>query len=219
MARALALNVAPMGLVVFAVIGLILLGWATPTESAAFGVLAVVLLAAAYRSLTVGALVKALRGALSVTAMMFLIILGSSTFSQVLAFSGATAGMLSFATSFEVSPFAMLAAILLVLVLLGMFMDQLSMMMLTLPIFIPLVTQLGFDPVWFGVVMLLALELSLATPPFGMLLFVMMGVGPKGTTLWDVSRASAPYIACTLLLIVLLAAFPGLALTLPELAR
>lgn len=217
-ARALLVNVAPMGLVVFCVIGLILLGWATPTESAAFGVVSVVVLAALYRSLTFTAIAKALKGSLAVTAMMFLIILGSSTFSQILAFSGATQGLLAWATDFEISRYAMLLALLVILIVLGMFMDQLSMMMLTLPIFIPLITQLGFDPIWFGVVMLLALELSLSTPPFGMLLFVMMGVGPPGTTLGQVAAAAAPYIACSLLLIAMLTAFPQIALFLPGLA-
>lgn len=217
-AKALLINVVPMGLVVFSVIGLILLGWATPTESAAFGVLSVILLALLYRCLTWSAVVKALKGALAVTAMMFFIILGSTTFSQVLAFSGATSGLLAWATDFEVSRYVMLLGMLLILVLLGMFMDQLSMMMLTLPIFIPLVTSLGFDPIWFGILMLLALELSLSTPPFGMLLFVMMGVGPPGTTLGEVALAAAPYIACTLLVMVLLTVFPQIVLFLPQVA-
>ena len=216
-AKAFALNVLPMGLVVFSVIGLILLGWATPTESAAFGVLSVVILALCYRALTWTAIVKALTESLAVTAMMFLIILGSSTFSQVLAFSGATTGLLGWATSFDVSQSVMLLAMLLTLIVLGMFMDQLSMMMLTLPIFMPLIASMGLDPIWFGVVMLLALELSLAPPPFGMLLFLMVGVGPPGTTLGEVARAAAPYIGCTLLLIFLLALFPGIALFLPHL--
>ncbi|MDQ0315351.1 TRAP transporter large permease [Amorphus orientalis] len=215
--RAFAVNVLPMGLIVFSVIGLILLGWATPTESAAFGVLSVVVLAICYRALTWDAIVKSLTESLAVTAMMFLIILGSSTFSQVLAFSGATSGLLSWATSFDVGPHVMLFAMLLTLIVLGMFMDQLSMMMLTLPIFMPLIQSLGLDPIWFGVVMLLALELSLATPPFGMLLFLMVGVGPPGTTLGEVARAAAPYIACTLLLILLLVLVPEIALFLPNL--
>jgi len=215
--RAFLVNVAPMGLIVFSVIGLILLGWATPTESAAFGVLSVVVLALIYRVLTWDALVKALTGALSVTAMMFLIIVGSSTFSQVLAFSGATSGLLAFATGFDVGPVTMLLAMLLTLIVLGMFMDQLSMMMLTLPIFMPLIAAMGLEPIWFGVVMLLALELSLATPPFGMLLFLMVGVGPPGTTLGEVARAALPYVAATLAVIALLVAFPGIALWLPGL--
>ena len=112
----------------------------------------------------------------------------------------------------------MLTVMLLVLILLGMFMDQISMMMLTIPVFMPLIATLGFDPIWFGVVMLLALEMSLATPPFGLLLFIMVGVGPKGTRLGDVAWAAAPYIGCTLVLIVVLTLFPDIALVLPRLA-
>ena len=215
----LARDVLPMGLVVFSVVGVILLGWATPTESAAFGAVSVLLLAAVYRKLTWAAIVRSLRGTLSVSVMMLVIIIGSTTFSQLLAFSGASAGLISWATSFEVSSYVMLTAMFLVLVLLGMFMDQLSIMMLTLPIFMPLVVLYEFDPVWFGVVMLLALELSLATPPFGLLLFVMVGVSPPGTTVGQVARAALPYIGCTLLLVVLLTIFPQIALWLPNLSR
>lgn len=163
--QALAVDVLPMGIVVFAVVGLILLGWATPTESAAFGALSVVVLAACYRTLSWEAVVRSLTGTLKVSAMMLMIIVGSTTFSQILAFSGASSGLIAFATSFELNAYVVLAIMFLVLLLLGMFMDQLSIMMLTLPIFMPLVALYGFDQIWFGVVMLLALELSLATPP------------------------------------------------------
>jgi TRAP-type C4-dicarboxylate transport system permease large subunit len=104
-----------------------------------------------------------------------------------------------------------------VLIMLGMFMDQVSMMLITVPIFFPLAQTLQFDLVWFGLVMLLALEISLTTPPFGLLLFVMMGVAPRGTTLWQVAMAAAPYIGCALIVLVLLILFPGLALYLPGL--
>ncbi len=217
--RAVLVDVMPMGIVVFAVVGLILLGWATPTESAAFGALSVVVLAACYRTLSWQAVVRSLTGTLKVSAMMLMIIVGSTTFSQILAFSGASSGLISFATSFELNAYVVLAIMFLVLLLLGMFMDQLSIMMLTLPIFMPLVGLYGFDQIWFCVVMLLALELSLATPPFGLLLFVMVGVSPRGTTIGQVARAALPYIACTLLLVVLLALFPQLALWLPGLIR
>lgn len=217
--RGLVVDVLPMGLVIFAVIGLILLGWATPTESAAFGALSVVILAACYRVLTWGAIVKAMRGTLAVSVMMMTIIVGSTTFSQILAFSGASSGLIAFATNFDVSAYMMLFMMFLVLLVLGMFMDQLSIMMLTLPIFMPIAALYSFDPVWFGVIMLLALELSLVTPPFGLLLFVMVGVSPKGTTIGDAARASFPYICCTLLLAVVIAIFPQIALWLPGMMR
>jgi TRAP-type C4-dicarboxylate transport system permease large subunit len=98
-----------------------------------------------------------------------------------------------------------------------MFMDQLSMMMITLPIFIPIAQSLHFDLVWFGLILLLSYEIGFTTPPFGLLLFVMLGVAPKGTTLGTVSRAALPYILCTMLLVVLIAFFPPLALWLPRL--
>ena len=91
------------------------------------------------------------------------------------------------------------------------------MMLLTVPIFFPLAVTLQFDLIWFGLVMLLALEISLTTPPFGLLLFVMMGVAPEGTTLWQVAKAAAPYIGCALIVLVLLIIFPGLGTYLPSL--
>ena len=214
---ALLRDVAPMGLVVFAVIGLILLGWATPTESAAFGVLAVVILATAYRKLDRDVILRSLRGTLAVSAMMLTIIVASTTFAQILAFSGASRGVVAWATGFEVSAHVMLLFIFLVLLVMGMFMDQLSIMMLSLPIFIPLIQHFGFDDVWFGVFMLVALEMSLVTPPFGLLLFVMLGVAPPGTTLWQVTRSVLPFLLCTVVLLILLVIFPPLATWLPSL--
>jgi TRAP-type C4-dicarboxylate transport system permease large subunit len=96
-----------------------------------------------------------------------------------------------------------------------MFMDQISIMLLTIPVFFPLAVALGFDKVWFGIVMLLALEMSLSTPPFGLLLFLMLGVAPPGTTLSRIALAAAPYLACDALLLGLLLLLPGLALWLP----
>lgn len=212
-----ALNVLPMGLVVFCVIGLIILGVATPTEAAGFGALGVLALATAYRAISWDIVVKAFAGSLRVTGMVLLIILASSTFSQLLAFTGASAGLIEWATGIQWAPVVMLLIMFGVLLVLGMFMDQVSMMLLTVPIFFPLATTLQFDLIWFGLVMLLALEISLTTPPFGLLLFVMMGVAPKGTSLWQVALAAAPYIGCALVVLVLLIVFPGLATYLPEL--
>ncbi|MBB93827.1 MAG: C4-dicarboxylate ABC transporter permease [Rhodobacteraceae bacterium] len=214
--KAVVLNVAPMGLVVFCVVGLILLGWATPTESAAFGTLSVTILALLYRRLSLPVIIKALMGTLKVSGMMLFIIIGSTTFSQLLAFSGASSGMINFATGFDLGFYAMLGSMLLVLIVLGMFMDQLSIMMLPLPIFLPLVAIYQIDPIWFGVVMLLSLEMSLATPPFGLLLFVMAGVAPKGTTMGQIARSALPYLLCTLVLIVAMVFVPGIATWLPS---
>ena len=106
-----------------------------------------------------------------------------------------------------------------VIFFLGCFMDQLSMMLLTAPIFFPLAKTLGFDLTWFGLIMLLALEIGYTTPPFGLLLFVMKGVSPPGTTMRDIYLAGMPFIACVLLLIGLIIIFPPLATWLPGISR
>jgi TRAP-type C4-dicarboxylate transport system permease large subunit len=113
----------------------------------------------------------------------------------------------------------MLLAMIGLLLFLGCFMDQLSMMLLTAPIFFPLAKTLGFDLTWFGLIMLLALEIGYTTPPFGLLLFVMKGVAPPETTMRDIYLAAAPFIACVLILIALIIMFPPLATWVPALAK
>jgi tripartite ATP-independent transporter DctM subunit len=212
-------DVVPMvGVIVFSVL-IMLVGWATPTESAALGALSVVVVAACYRTLTWQSFRKSVEGALRVTIMSFLIIFGSATFAQVLAFTGASSGLVKFFLGFELSPMGLLWVMLGIIFFLGCFMDQLSMMLLTAPIFFPLAKTLGFDLTWFGLIMLLALEVGYTTPPFGLLLFVMKGVAPPGTTMREVYLAGAPFIACVLLLIALIIAFPPIAIWLPGLSR
>jgi len=220
--KVFALNVLPLGLVIFCVVGFIVLGIATPSEAAAFGVLASVLLAWAFGGLTQDNVVKSLETAVSVTGMVFLLIFGSAAFSQLLAFSGASQDVVAAATAWDAPVYAKLALMFLVLVTLGMFMDQISILLLTIPFFFPLATALGLDPVWFGIVVLLAMEMSLTTPPFGLLLFLMTGVvppNPDGTriTFQQVVGAALPYLACDLVMLFLLVAFPALALWLPGL--
>jgi tripartite ATP-independent transporter DctM subunit len=210
-------DVVPMvGLMVVIVI-MMINGIVTPSEAAAFGALGVLILAALYRCLSWEAIKASVRGALRVTLMAYLIVFGSATFSQLLAFSGASRGLITWATGFDLDPIAMLLVMFGVLLILGMFMEQISIMLLTVPIFFPLATQLGFDPIWFGLIMLLALEISFTTPPFGLLLFVMKGVAPPDTTMREIYRAAFPFILCSLLLVALLIAFPILATWLPSL--
>ncbi len=212
-------DIVPMISVVAGVILLILNGWATPSESAAFGCLGVLMLAAIFRKLTWQSMVKSVTGALRVTTMALLIIFGSATFSALLAFSGASSGLIRWATGFDFNAITMLLIMFAILLVLGMFMDQLSMMLLTVPIFFPLATQLGFDLIWFAVIVLLALEISFTTPPFGLLLFVMKGVSPPGTTMRDIYMAAVPFMACAMLLVGLLILWPDIALWLPNLGR
>lgn len=212
-------DVVPMiGLMVVIVV-MMVGGIVTPSEAAAFGALGVLILAALYRCLTWAAVKASVRGALRVTLMAYLIVFGSATFSQLLAFSGASGGLIDWATGFDLAPVAMLFVMFCVLLILGMFMEQISMMLLTVPIFFPLATSLGFDPIWFALIMLLALEISFTTPPFGLLLFVMKGVAPSDTTMRQIYTAAIPFILCSLLLVVLLVIFPQIALWLPGLGR
>ncbi len=215
--RLVCVNILPMGLVVFMVIGFIILGWATPTEAAAFGVLGVMILAAAFRVLTYRSIYTAVEATVKVAAMVFFIIMSSTVFSQLLAFSGASAGLLKWAIGFEVSKFWVLLMMFVILIALGMFMDATSMMLITVPIFFPLAEQLGFDLIWFGLFVLITFEMAGTTPPFGLLLYVMLGVAPKGTTLYQVASAAFPFLVCDAVLILILIAFPALALWLPGL--
>ncbi len=209
-------DVIPMiGVIVFSVV-IMLVGWATPTESAALGALSVMVLAACYGTLNWQAFRKSVEGALRVTIMSFLIIFGSATFAQLLAFTGASSGLIKFFLSFNLTPMELLWVMIGIIFFLGCFMDQLSMMLLTAPIFFPLAKTLGFDLTWFGLIMLLALEIGYTTPPFGLLLFVMKGVAPPGTSMMDVYKAALPFIACSLLLILMIIVFPPLATWLPN---
>ena len=215
--RMVTTNILPMGLVVFMVVGFIILGVATPTEAAACGVLGVIILAALFRSLSFGSMKTAVEATVRVAAMVFLILMNSTVFSQMLAFSGASKGLIEWVTSYELHRLIILLMMFVVLILLGMFMDATSMMLITVPIFFPLAHALGFDLIWFGLFVLITIEMAGTTPPFGLLLYVMLGVAPKGTTILQVAGAAFPFLVCDTILILILVAFPGVALWLPSL--
>jgi tripartite ATP-independent transporter DctM subunit len=217
--HAVCVNILPMSLVVFMVIGFIILGIATPSEAAAFGVLGVLVLAGAFRLLTWNAIWVSLESTVKVAGMVFFIIISSSVFSQLVAYSGASAGLLNWVTSFELSVTVMLLCMFAVLLLLGMFMDPVSMILISVPIFTPLVGVMKIDPGWFGLFVLLVLEMSQTTPPFGLLLYIMLGVAPRGTTLFQVASAAFPFLVCDAVLLGLLMLFPKLALYLPSLMK
>jgi len=208
--------VLPLGSILFLVIGLIFLGIASPTEAAAAGALGCFILAFAYKGLTWAVVKESTVSTLSIMVMIFMILTGSAAFSQILAYTGATRGLTELAAGFPLAPILLLIAMQLVLIVLGMFIDQVSMMMITIPIFMPIVTALGWNPVWFGAIMLLNLEIGCTTPPFGVVLFVMKGVAPPDTTMGDIYRAALPFIICDLIVMVLMMAFPEMVLWLPE---
>jgi tripartite ATP-independent transporter DctM subunit len=191
-------------------------GWATPTESAAIGALFTMLLAAAYRALTLDNLMQALRGTAGISGMILFIIVGALTFSQILSFSGASNGVVETIADLGLPPMGLIAAMMLVLVFLGLFVEQVGMMLITLPIFMPLVQKMGVDLVWFGVMFLICMQLGLLLPPHGLLLMTMKGVAPPQVTMVHIFRAVLPYIAMSLLLLALVFFVPAIAVWLPK---
>jgi tripartite ATP-independent transporter DctM subunit len=191
-------------------------GWATPTESAAIGAFFTMVLATLYGALTVKNLVAALRGTAAISGMILFIIVGATTFSQILSFSGASNGLVELIGSFGLSPLEVLAAMLLLLIFLGLFVEQVSMMMITLPIYMPLVAKYGFDPVWFGVMFLICMQLGLLLPPHGLLLMTMKGVAPPQVRMAHIFQAVLPYIAMSLLVLALVFFVPAVAVWLPK---
>ena len=213
----LLINVTPLVLIFVMVIVAMSAGWATPTESAALGALVTVIVCALYRSLTLAALGHALMGTAAITGVILFIIIGATTFSQILSFSGATNGLVSLVKGGDLSPWMVMAAMIAMLLVLGCFVDQVSMMLITLPFFMPLVQHFGWDPLWFGVIYLICMQLGLLTPPFGMLLFTMRGVAPKEIPTREIFAAVAPYVLMGVLMVALVLLFPGLATGLPAL--
>ena len=198
------------------VVGALAMGWATPTECAAVGAFATLVLALVYRVLSCEAMVKSLKGTAGISGMILFIILGATTFAQILSFSGASTGMVQFITGQGLSTNAIILGMMLILIFLGVFVDQVSMMMITLPIFMPLVQSLGIDPIWFGVMFLICMQLGLLLPPHGLLLMTMRGVAPASVTMGHIFMAVVPYVVMSILLLVAVFFVPAIATWLPQ---
>jgi tripartite ATP-independent transporter DctM subunit len=210
-------HVVPLLFIFGVVIGAMSAGWATPTEAAALGAAGTIVAAAAYRSLTGANLMKALTGTVAVSGTILFIIIGATTFAQVLSFSGATNGIIALVTGQGFSANVVIIGMMLILLFLGCFVDQVSLMLITLPFFMPLVNSLGIDSVWFGVLFLICMQLGLLTPPFGLLLFTMKGVAPPHIAMNDIFRAALPYVWFGLGVLLLVFLWPPLATWLPDL--
>lgn len=211
--------VLPLGIIVFLVVGVIMIGVATPSEAAATGALGTAAVSACYGGLHWETMKKAFAGTIRVSAMIFMLIAGAQAFSQVLSFSGATRGLGEFAVGLHLSPLMLTIAMMAVVLILGMFMSGVAVLMVLIPIFIPVARTVGIDPLWLGLLLLLATEMAFTSPPFGMSLFVMKAVAPPDTTLGDCYRAAVPFLLCDLIVMGLIMAFPQIALWLPSLMR
>ena len=211
--------VLPLGFIFFLVLGFIFLGIATPTEAASTGAIGTIILACCYRKFNLDILKKSLKGTLHVSVMAFMIIAASKTYSSILAYTGSTMGLVNLVESLEASRLVVLIGMMVILMILGTFMEQVSMMMITIPMYMPIIEGLGYDPIWFAILMLLNLEMAMSTPPFGILLFVMKGSAPPGTKMGEICLAAAPFLICDLIVMIILIGFPAMVLFLPNLMR
>lgn len=217
--KAFSIYVLPLGFIIFLVMGVIFLGIATPTESAATGALGCIILAAAYKGLNRESIKKTMAGTIQVTGMVLMILMGAFAFAQILAFTGASRGLLQIILGWRVAPIVILICMQIILLIMGCFMEAVSIMMVTLPIYMPIVEALGFNPIWFGAMMLLNIEMGEITPPFGFVLYVMKGVAPRGTSMGDVYLAAMPFVFLDLVVMALMIVFPATTLWLPSIMR
>lgn len=205
----------PIG-IFLVVVGSIYAGIATPTEAASLGVVAAMILAAFNGKLTIDMLRVAIEGTMRTTAMIMLIILAAVFLNFVLSVIGLTQALADFITGLGYTPFQTMLVIVAVLVVLGCFMETLSMLLTTAPLVTPIVIALGYDPVWFGILLMVLLETALITPPIGINLYVVQGIRDRGEML-DVMKGAAPFVVTMFAMIAFLLAFPQIALWLPSL--
>ena len=208
-------RIMPFLIVIFSVMGFIMLGIATPSESAATGVVGSLLTAAIYRKLSFRMISDSLMAAITVSAMILAIMAMSKMFTQLLAFTGATGELVNLVANLGYSPIVMLLIMLAVPFILCMFIDTIAVILLTVPIYQPVVTALEFDPVWFWLLFLVNITLGAITPPFGYTLFAFKAVVPD-MSISQVYRATWPFVGLFLLGIALIVAFPAIATWLPN---
>lgn len=197
------------------VVGSIYAGVATPTEAAALGVVGALILAAFSKRLTLRMLRETFEGTMKSTAMIMLIILGAAFLNFIMSGIGLTTAITSAITELGVSPVMMLLVLVVFYLVLGCFMETLSMMITTIPIVAPVMIALGYDPVWLGITIIVLVEVALITPPVGLNLFVVQSLRTSGS-MNDVMLGSLPFVLMLLGMVFLLAVYPDLALWLPR---
>ena len=207
----------PPLIIFLAVIGSIYAGWATATESAALGVLAALGIAAWNRRLTVRTLLNAFEGTMRTTAMIMAILLAAYFLNFVITSIGLTGQVNRFITSLGLTPVQLLIVVVIFYFILGMFMETLSMMVATVPIIAPIMFKAGYDPVWFGIIIIILMELAMITPPVGINLYVVQGLRKRGR-IDDVIIGASPFVIGMLLMLLILSIWPQIALFLPQLA-
>jgi len=208
-------EVLPVAILIVVVLGSMYLGIVTPTEAAALGTMVSLVLAWWAGSLTWAAMRRAFEETVRTTSMVMAIIIFAAIFSHVIALIGAPKALLAYVVSLGLPKWAFFTAVFSFLLVIAYALEELSVMIILLPILFPLITGLGFDPVWFGIIMVVWLEIGFITPPVGLNLFVIQGLMP-GSTAREVTVGTTPYVLLMILMVALLFLFPDLALWLPR---
>jgi len=205
----------PIGLVVL-VLGVIYTGVATPTEAAGVGAGGAVLTALIHRQLTWARMWQALKDTLRLTVMVFWIIIGAVSFTTFLAYAGIQDMLQEAIMAMEINRWIILIAIQLIFFVLGMFLDPAGIILLTTPIFVPIINQLGFDPLWFGILFIINMEMAYITPPFGFNLFILKSVVPPQITMADIYRSVGPFVILQAICLAMVMIWPEIATWLPS---
>lgn len=207
------LSIWDVALLFLVVIGGMFLGFFSPTEAAAVGVIGAFVVALMRRSINLRNFVRILQESASTMGLIFLILIGATIFGFFVDLSGLPRTTVAFVAELDVTPMTVLVVIIIAYVLMGCILDSISMMLLTLPFIFPLVKDLGFDPVWFGILMVTAIEIGLITPPLGMNLFIVRAADP-GLTMGTIVRGVLPFVVADLGRLALLVLFPAISLVL-----
>ena len=209
-------HLVPLILLFAVVIGSIYAGWATPTESAAIGVAMAMGIAVANGGLTLDAMIASLLGTVKTTAMVMFVIVGAYFLNYTLAAAGLGRELTFMLENLGLGPYGTLAVIIALYIVLGFFIETMALMIATIPIVVPIVIGLGFDPIWFGILLIVLVEMALITPPVGLNLYVVQAARTKGN-FTDVMVGALPYVGAMFLMVLALILFPQIALFLPGL--
>lgn len=201
---------------ILAVLGTIFWGIATPTEAAGVGAFGAIILAAARRRLSLANLKEVGLRTLKTTSLALFIVVGATCFTSVFIAGGGGKAIMTLMVDLPIGPFGILVLILLILFILGMFIDWIGILMIIIPIFLPIVTNIGFDPLWFALLVCVNLQMSFLTPPFGYALFYTKAIAPHDVNLLDIYRGIIPFVALQMLTLVVCVLFPNVVLWLPS---
>ncbi len=210
----LSTGIVPVVVLILVVLGSIYLGFATPTEAAALGVVGAMVTALIFKSLTFATLKNAFINSIKTTAMISFIIMGAAFLSQVVGFVGMARALSLFVAQLGLSPNMLLLVVGIMYMLMGMVLDGISMVVMTLPIILPIVVSAGFSPLWFGIFLVIMVELAQITPPVGFSLFVIQGISDESTG--NIIKQSFPFFLIMILSIVILVFFPEIVFYLPN---